>query len=55
LEVSGAVRLIHKTAAAKPEGKKPTRRPRRREKDNIETTFQVTGHDGEECIQMTQN
>jgi hypothetical protein len=35
--------------------KKPIRRPRRRQADNINITFQVTGQDGEECIQMTQN
>jgi hypothetical protein len=51
----GEGRGVYRVLAAKPEGKRPLRRPRRRWEDNIKRNLQEAGCGGMDWIELVQD
>jgi hypothetical protein len=51
----GDGRGIYRISVARPEGKGPRGRPRRRWEDNIKLDLRETGIEGENCIRLAQD
>jgi len=51
----GERRRVYRALVAKPEGKRPLRRPRCRWEDNIETDLQKVGCGGIDWIELAQD